>query len=91
MDAPAKKAPTDLPPGLIAVPLGKACVLLLTEPEYLAGIRRGNGRDGGRRGNCGGPRSTMSPKEASKLMDTLVISITSADAEVTRENPLELS
>jgi hypothetical protein len=33
-------APTEAPPGLIRVPL-KGAVLLLTEPEYLAGIRRG--------------------------------------------------
>jgi hypothetical protein len=31
----------DSPPGLIAVPLAKGCVLVLTEREYLAGIRRG--------------------------------------------------
>jgi hypothetical protein len=31
---------TDPPPGLIVVPLSKA-VLLLTEREYLAGLRRG--------------------------------------------------
>ena len=34
------KAPTDPPPGLIAVPVPKA-VLLLTPAEYRAGIRRG--------------------------------------------------
>jgi len=32
--------PTDPLRGLIPVPL-KGCILLLTEPEYLAGIRRG--------------------------------------------------
>ena len=31
----------DPPPGLIPVPLGKACLLLLTEREYLDGVRRG--------------------------------------------------
>ena len=31
----------DPPPDLIPVPLGKACLLLLTAQEYLAGIRRG--------------------------------------------------
>ena len=30
----------DPPPGLVPVPLGKAGLLLLTEQEYLAGIRR---------------------------------------------------
>lgn len=30
----------DPPPGLIPVPL-KGAILLLTEPEYLAGLRRG--------------------------------------------------
>ena len=30
----------DPPPGPIPVPLGKAWLLLLTEREYLAGIRR---------------------------------------------------
>jgi len=40
MDAAAKKAPTDPLPGLIRVPL-KGALLLLTEPEYLAGVRRG--------------------------------------------------
>ena len=29
------------PPDLIPVPLAKGCVLLLTEREYVAGIRRG--------------------------------------------------
>ena len=32
---------TDPPAGLIPVPLGKGCLLLLSQPEYLAGIRRG--------------------------------------------------
>ena len=36
------KLQTDPPPGLIPVPL-KGAVLLLTEAEYLAGIRRGKG------------------------------------------------
>jgi hypothetical protein len=31
----------ELPDGLLAVPLPKGCVLLLTPQEYLAGIRRG--------------------------------------------------
>ena len=31
----------DPPPDLIPVPLAKGCVLLLTEREYVAGIRRG--------------------------------------------------
>jgi len=35
------KQPSDPPPGLIPVPLGKQCLLLLTEREYLAGILRG--------------------------------------------------
>jgi hypothetical protein len=34
------KSPTDPPPGPIAVPVPKA-VLLLTEAEYLRGLRRG--------------------------------------------------
>lgn len=29
------------PPGLVPVPVGKGCVLLLTQPEYLAALRRG--------------------------------------------------
>jgi hypothetical protein len=32
--------PTDSPPGLIPVPM-KGAILLLTESEYLAGVRRG--------------------------------------------------
>ena len=48
MEIPAPRAvlvldsmtPTDPPPGLIPVPL-KGAVLLLTQAEYLAGIRRG--------------------------------------------------
>lgn len=32
--------PTEAPSGLVAVPM-KGAVLLLTRPEYLAGIRRG--------------------------------------------------
>jgi len=35
------RQPSDPPPGLIPVPLGKQCLLLLTEREYLAGHRRG--------------------------------------------------
>lgn len=31
----------DPPPGLIAVPLGKACLLLLTQAEFRAGVKRG--------------------------------------------------
>ena len=30
-----------VPPGLIPVPLPKGCVLLLTQTEYAAGVRRG--------------------------------------------------
>jgi len=37
----AMRPPTDPPDGLLAVPLAKKCVLLLTPAEYLAGIRRG--------------------------------------------------
>jgi hypothetical protein len=33
--------PTEPPPGVIAVPLTKECLVLLTEREYVAGIRRG--------------------------------------------------
>jgi hypothetical protein len=33
--------PIEPPPGLIPVEVGKGCVLLLTEGEYLAGLRRG--------------------------------------------------
>lgn len=32
---------TDTLAGLIRVPVGKGCILLLTEGEYLAGLRRG--------------------------------------------------
>jgi len=35
------KQPSDPPPGLIPVPLGKQCLLLLTEREYLACLQRG--------------------------------------------------
>ena len=31
----------DPPPGLIPVPLGKGCLLLLTEREFLARVKRG--------------------------------------------------
>ncbi len=34
-------APSDPPLGLIRVPLPKGCGLLLTEREFVAGIRRG--------------------------------------------------
>jgi hypothetical protein len=37
----AMRPQTDPPAGLIPVPLGKGCLLLLTEPEFVAGIRRG--------------------------------------------------
>ena len=34
------KWPTDPPDGLLIVPFGKGCLLLLTPREYLAGLRR---------------------------------------------------
>jgi hypothetical protein len=33
--------PADPPPGMIPVPLAKGCVLLLTEREFTAGLKRG--------------------------------------------------
>jgi len=33
--------PSDPPAGLIRVDLGKGCILLLTQGEYLSGLRRG--------------------------------------------------
>jgi len=39
--AATMKVPTDPPSGLVPVPLGTACLVLLTEREYLAGIGRG--------------------------------------------------
>jgi hypothetical protein len=39
-DAVDMRPPTDPPPGMIPVPM-KGAILLLTESEYLAGIRRG--------------------------------------------------
>jgi len=35
------RAPDTPPAGLVAVPVGTGCILLLTEPEYVAGIKRG--------------------------------------------------
>lgn len=32
---------TDTPPGLVRLPLGKGCLLVLTEQEYRRGILRG--------------------------------------------------
>jgi hypothetical protein len=40
-DAPGMKLPTDFPDGLLAIPFGKGCLLLLTPQEVTAGIRRG--------------------------------------------------
>jgi len=37
----ASVKPTEARSDMIVVPLAKGCALLLTEPEYLAGIRRG--------------------------------------------------
>lgn len=34
------KLPIEPPPGMVAVPM-KGAILLLTRPEYLAGLRRG--------------------------------------------------
>ncbi len=33
--------PPDWPPGYVPIPLGKGCLLMLTQTEYLAGVRRG--------------------------------------------------
>jgi hypothetical protein len=41
MDTPDMCPPTDPPPGLIPVPM-KGAVLLLTQAEFIAGVRRGN-------------------------------------------------
>ena len=38
---PEMKAEAPRADGLIAIPLGKQCVLLLTQKEYETGIRRG--------------------------------------------------
>lgn len=35
------RVPDTPPAGLIPVPVGTGCVLLLTEPEYRAGVTRG--------------------------------------------------
>ena len=35
------RAPDVPPAGLVVVPCGTGCVLLLTEPEYRAGVTRG--------------------------------------------------
>jgi hypothetical protein len=40
MDAPDMRPPTDPPPELIPVPM-KGAVLLLTQAEFTAGVRRG--------------------------------------------------
>jgi len=40
---------TTNPSGLIPAPLGKACLLVIHEREYLDDIRRGKGGGGGRR------------------------------------------
>ncbi len=34
-------AGTELPAGMVAVPLGRGCILVLTRDEYLRAIRRG--------------------------------------------------
>jgi len=38
------RLPGDIPAGLLAVPYGKGCLLLLTPQEVTAGIRRGKWR-----------------------------------------------
>lgn len=54
--------PTEAPAGLLAVPYGKGCLLLLTPQEIAAGIRRGKwwkrrqamlARQAGGAGACG--------------------------------------
>jgi hypothetical protein len=35
------RIPTEVPAGLLAVPCGKGCILLLTPQEITTGIRRG--------------------------------------------------
>jgi hypothetical protein len=43
-EAPAQRTPVQgdtLPTGLVSVPLGKDCILLLSEAEYIRAIKRG--------------------------------------------------
>jgi hypothetical protein len=43
-EAPARPAPSEagaVPPGLVCVPVGKGCILLLSEEEYVRAIKRG--------------------------------------------------
>lgn len=40
-DVASMNSPTDPRPGLIAVPLAKACRLLIREATYVAGLRLG--------------------------------------------------
>ena len=57
----------DPPPGLIPVPLGKAYLLLLTEREYLAGIRRGKWW---RRATANAKRESKAPAPETVLANT---------------------
>jgi hypothetical protein len=38
---PAPEAAGAVPPGLVCIPLGKRCILLLPEREYIRGLRLG--------------------------------------------------
>jgi len=41
MDAANMQAPTEPPPGFVALPLGKGCVCVIPERVYVAGRRLG--------------------------------------------------